>query len=143
MMKKPNSQFELTAMLFDLDTPDLKSSAKMILWYLSSKGNAMGESIFPSLDTIAKKTSMSRRSVIDNLKILEEKEYIGIVKGGMQNGKHYSNQYVINLEKLGVKYDETRVKLKPLPSHNSEDLVQVNGRYMTVAEAKTLGYIKH
>ena len=130
-------------MLFDLDTPDLKSSAKIILLYLSSKGDAVGGNIFPSLETIAKKTSMSRRAVIDNLKILEAKKYIGVKKGGIYAGKQYSNQYIINLEKLGVEYNETRVKVKTIPNKDEEEYVQVNGRYMTVIEAKASGYIKH
>ena len=142
-MKKPNSQYELTNMLFKLPTPDLKQPAKALLWYLSHFGDSLGQNIHPSISTIATDMCMSKRAVINNLKDLETKQYIGIRKGGVFQGKNVTNQYIINLEKLGFKYDSTSVKVKMLPAKNEEEYVLVNGRYLTVTEAKASGYIKH
>ena len=143
-MKKPKTQFEITNMLFTLPTPDLKQPAKSLLCYLSHFGDSLGHSIYPSLNTIANDMCMSKRAVINNLKDLENKQYIGVKKGGVFGGKNVTNQYIINLEKLGYSYDEHSVK--PIVRKTDEcadDLVQINGRYMPISEARKLGHIKH
>ena len=99
------SQFEVTAMIIRTTTPELKALEKFILVVLSDYGNEKGENIHPSLNTLAEKTGLTRRSVINNLKGLEEKGYIAKFKGGVIDGENVTNRYFINMEKYGFKYD--------------------------------------
>lgn len=105
MSQLPVSQYELTAMLFNLKTPDLKAPEKLILLTLSHYGDKNGSSIYPSLTRLSEYTCMSRRALIENLGKLEAKGYIGIIKGGVKDGKNITNTYAINMEKLGYEYD--------------------------------------
>lgn len=109
MIKVPASQYELTSMLIQSSTPDLKSLEKLLLIVLSDYGNEKGEDIYPSLSTLADKTCMTRRSVINNLKSLEDKGYIAKFKGGVVNGQNVTNRYFINLEKFGFEYNKGKV----------------------------------
>lgn len=109
MTRIPKSQYELTSMLIQSTTEDLKALEKFILIVLSDYGNEQGEDIYPSLSTLAEKTCMTRRSVINNLKSLEEKGYIGKFKGGVVDGKNVTNRYFINMEKLGFHYKNGKV----------------------------------
>ena len=101
----PKSQFELTSMLMNLPTPDLKALEKLLLILLSDYGNKIGENIYPSLARLSEQACMSRRALIENLKKLESKGYIGIVRGGVIDKQNVTNSYVINMEKLGFEYD--------------------------------------
>ncbi|HIF9079091.1 TPA: helix-turn-helix domain-containing protein [Photobacterium damselae] len=105
----PKSQFEVTAMLARLYTPDLKAPEKLLLLILSDYGDSLGGNINPSLSTLAERSCMSRRSVIDNLKKLEDKGYIARFKGGVVDGHNVTNKYYINMEKLGFKYNGLRL----------------------------------
>ena len=104
MAALPNSQLELTTMLARVDMDDLKAPEKLIVLVLSTYGNNKGENIYPSLTTLAKKCSMSRPSLVANLKKLVDKGYIGVKSGGVVNGQNVTNQYMINLEKIGYDY---------------------------------------
>lgn len=117
MFKIPTSQFEITSMLTALFTPDLKAPEKLLLIVLSDFGDEKGDSIYPSLSTLAERSCMSRASVIVNLKKLIEKNYIAKITGGVINKQNVTNRYVINMEKLGFCYDHGRiVKNKSLNS---------------------------
>lgn len=104
-MKLPKSQFEVTAMILRQHTPDLKAPEKLLLAVLSDFGDHKGGNIHPSLKTLSERSSMSRRSVINNLNSLEEKGYIAKIKGGVFEGQNVTNKYFINMEKFGFKYD--------------------------------------
>lgn len=110
MSSVPKSQYELTAMLAqhltNKNSPDLKHGERWMLVRLSFYGNATGGSIYPSLTRLADDTGMSRQTVIDTLKKLESKGYLGIIKGGMIDGQNVPNHYAINMEKLGYEYDK-------------------------------------
>ena len=140
MMGTPNSQYELTNMLFKLYTPDLKQPAKALLCYLSHFGDSLGGSIYPSINTIASDMCMCKRAVINNLQDLEDKKYIAVKKGGVFKGQNVTNQYKINLKKLEKKTSTASIKVEPAPTEVEECYVQVNGRYMTIKEAKASGY---
>ena len=105
MANPPKTQYELTSMLIRSTNPDLKALEKLILIVLSDFGNERGENIYPSLNTLAEKTSLSKRAVINNLKSLEEKGYIAKFKGGVIDGQNITNRYFINMEKYGFKYN--------------------------------------
>ena len=141
MVKFPKSQFEVSDMLMETDMPDLSHSEKWVLVMLSKFGNSKGGNIFPSLDLLARKTSMSKRAVQNQIKSLKEKGYIGVRSGG----KGKSNQYIINLEMIGVVYPdlkkETTKKQEADPA--KEQLIQVNGRYVTMEQAIAAGYMAH
>ena len=111
MSSVPKSQYELTAMLAQHLTnktaPDLKHGERWMLVRLSMYGNATGGSIYPSLTRLSDDTGMSRQTVIDTLKKLEAKGYLGIIKGGIIDGQNVPNSYAINMEKLGYEYDVT------------------------------------
>lgn len=104
MRKVPTSQYQVTAMLTRLNTPDLKAPEKLLLIVLSDYGNHKGEDINPSLTTLSQRSCMSRRAVIDNLRKLQNKGYIGRIKGGVFEGQLVTNRYFINMEKLGYSY---------------------------------------
>ena len=91
----------------NLSTPDLKAPEKLLLILLSDYGDRNGGGIYPSLVALASKSCMSRAAVINNLKKLETKGYIGIVRGGVKDGQNITNTYAINMEKLGYEYDKT------------------------------------
>ena len=134
----PYNQFYSNS-VFTAKTPDLKQPAKGLLCYLS-----WGEQNKNSIAAIANDMCMSKRAVINNLKDLENKQYIGVKKGGVFGGKNVTNQYIINLEKLGYSYDEHSVKpVVRKIDECADDLVQINGRYMSISEARKLGHIKH
>ena len=93
-------------MLSRLDTPDLKAPEKLLLLVLSDYGNHTGSAIHPSLTTLSRRACMSRASVINNLKKLQDKGYIGKRTGGVIDGQNVTNSYLINMEKLGLSYDK-------------------------------------
>lgn len=105
-MAVPKNQFEVSKMLMDLSTPDLKAPEKWLLVLLSHYGDEVGLNIYPSLETLAAASCMSKRAVIDNIRKLKEKGYIHVRKGGRINGQNVSNTYSINMVKLGFEYGD-------------------------------------
>ena len=91
----PYNQFYSNS-VFTAKTPDLKQPAKGLLCYLS-----WGEQNKNSIAAIANDMCMSKRAVINNLKDLENKHYIEVKKGGVFGGENVTNQYIVNLRKLG------------------------------------------
>ena len=79
----PNDIFEI----------GLEKHELLIYMYLARCGN-QGNKSFPSYNTIAKKTGISRRKVIDCVKALEDKRLlVKETRYNYEQGEHYSNVY--------------------------------------------------
>lgn len=81
----PNDIFEI----------DLEKHELLVYMYLARCGN-QGNVAFPSYNTIARKTSMSRRKAIDCVKSLESKGLLlKETRYDYEQGEHYSNIYKV------------------------------------------------
>ncbi len=94
---------------------DCKGSELLILLALADFSDDNGENIYPSMQTLAKKSRLSEpqaRRVVQNLVKLDLIEIVEA--GGWQRGRNRSNSYRIKLENLGG------IKLIPPPSRPRE-----------------------
>lgn len=90
---------------------DVKGSELLILLALADFSDDNGENIYPSMQTLARKSRLSEpqaRRVVQNLVKLELIEIVE--KGGWDRGRNRANSYRINLAKL------RGIKLIPPPS---------------------------
>lgn len=76
---------------------DLETGEKIVLLTLADFANPDGTSIWPSKGTIARRTSMSPRTVQTHLGALRDRGLIRIVK---PSGQHRPNEYAIVVENL-------------------------------------------
>ena len=95
----------LGRLLTTMNVPDLKHGERFTLLILFSFADIGATKIKVSLKDLGSRVGMSRAAVINNLKKLETKGYIGIVRGGVKDGQNITNTYAINMEKLGYEYD--------------------------------------
>ena len=79
---------------------NLTSTQKFILFAYDSYGDSQGESIYPSYNTIATKTSYTRRTVIDTVHKLCELGVMGKLHRLKDGGGMTSNRYKIYFQKL-------------------------------------------
>lgn len=75
---------------------ELTSAQKFVLLVMANFANDEGENVFPSHDTIAKKTSLTRRGVV---KLVQELTELGYVKLEGKRGNR-QNIYSLNVEKI-------------------------------------------
>lgn len=75
---------------------DIQSGAKFILLVMANFASDEGENVYPSHDTIARLTSMSRRTVVSTVKQLVDDGYVTLdgKKGNRQN------IYSLNVDKI-------------------------------------------
>jgi biotin operon repressor len=72
---------------------DLPTTEKFVLLTMADYASDSGESIFPSVETLARKTSLSDRSVQNSIQSLISKGYLTLSsKGG---GRNHTNRYKI------------------------------------------------
>lgn len=62
---------------------------------------------YPSINTLSDKLGVSRRTIIRNLKTLEDKNFILRENRTIGTGKKTSNQYLINEDAISKKIEET------------------------------------
>jgi hypothetical protein len=98
--------------VFDSNEPP---SNKLLLLALTDFGNDDGLSIYPSLNTLAKKTSLSRRHVVRIIAELEERGIVAVDRGQTKK----SNQYHVILKKLMG--SDTMSPGVVTPCHHSSD----------------------
>ena len=79
---------------------NLTSTQKFILFAYDSYGDSQGESIYPSYNTIATKTSFTRRTVIETVHKLCELGIMGKLHRIKEGGGMTSNRYKIHFQKL-------------------------------------------
>jgi hypothetical protein len=104
---------KLMTYVFDSDLP---TTEKFVLLAMADYASDNGDSIFPSIETLSKKTSLSDRSVQNSIKSLIEKKYLVLLKKG--GGRSYTNLYKIRCSKFtlyekgetGTKKGETGTK---------------------------------
>jgi len=72
----------------------LESTTKHVLVTLGCHMNEMGESCFPTIETLCEETSLSNRAVITHLKKAEEAGFIRTSKHGFAGRKWARNEYV-------------------------------------------------
>jgi DNA-binding Lrp family transcriptional regulator len=104
----PNDIFEI-----GLDKHEL-----LVYMYLARCGN-QGSKAFPSYNKIAEKTGISRRKVIDTIKILEDKMLLVKEKRyNFERGENYSNTYRVehDVKSIGSAYHAPRSELYALCS---------------------------
>ena len=107
----------------------LKPATKIVLYWLADHHNGETGDCFPSHKRLAECCEMTRQSIINNLKILEEKNLIKIIPRFRENGSHTSNIYELLLididedKKVVKNFDEgskktSRKLVKKLHTHN-------------------------
>ena len=79
---------------------NLTSTQKFILFAYDSYGDSQGESIYPSYNTIATKTSFTRRTVIETVHKLCELGIMGKLHRLKEGGGMTSNRYKIHFQKI-------------------------------------------
>ena len=72
---------------------------KLVLLALAAYSDPDGTSIFPSVDTVAKKTGLSARAVQRHMRALERE---GVLVRVARSRRHRPNEYRIDLQALGV-----------------------------------------
>jgi len=75
---------------------DIQSGAKFVLLVMANFASDEGENVYPSHDTIARLTSMSRRTVVSTVKSLVDDGYV--VLDGKKGNRQ--NIYSLNVEKI-------------------------------------------
>jgi hypothetical protein len=114
-----------------IDQRGIKPAAKIVLWQLCDRYHP-DHGCFPSLDTLAHDCEMSRRSVQDQLEILEQRGLIRIEKMPRRDGRLPRNRYRFAFEwgagTLGQNLPKEEIALgknEPSPLANScKDLGQ-------------------
>uniref|UniRef100_A0A6M3L7Z9 Putative DNA binding, helix-turn-helix domain containing protein n=1 Tax=viral metagenome TaxID=1070528 RepID=A0A6M3L7Z9_9ZZZZ len=88
--------WELSAKVFKTDPKLLPPGEKLVMLALAEHGGDDGEHIFPSVERVALKTSLSERTVQRILKKLTEKGLLRIVA---PSTRHFPTQYEIVVER--------------------------------------------
>jgi hypothetical protein len=91
--------------VFDSDLP---TTEKMVLLAMADYASDTGDSIFPSIKTMSRKTSLSERSVQNTIKSLIEKNYLILIKKG--GGRNKTNLYKIRCSRFAVFEDGFELK---------------------------------
>ena len=84
-------------MVFDSDLP---TTEKMVLLAMADYASDNGDSIFPSIETLSHKTSLSDRSVQTSIQNLINKNYLILLKKG--GGRANTNLYKIRCSRFTV-----------------------------------------
>ena len=92
------------------------STRKLILLLLADRANDEGF-CWPSMSTVAEDCELTREAVSRNIKVLEKKGFLKIVRR-KKDGVNLPNQYYLNMD-IGVVYGEGGV---PYENHNGSDL---------------------
>jgi hypothetical protein len=82
-----------------------------------------GEKAFPSHETIANKTGMSKRKVIDSISNLEQMKLI------TKNPCYKDNKQVSNIYKLNLGVHHMHTEKEHVGTHGDEEYYMQNGRY--------------
>ena len=88
---------KLMSKVFECDLP---TSEKFVLLAMADYASDSGDSIFPSIGTLAKKTSLSDRTVQTCIKSLIDKNYLIMAKNG--GGRNHTNLYKIRCSRFTV-----------------------------------------
>ena len=94
MPAKRKGYFQVDNNIFDNNTLALSLHEKMVYIYLSRCGN-QGAMAFPSYNTIAKKCGMCKRSALNAVKGLEQREFIKVERCKESANKNLSNTYEV------------------------------------------------
>ena len=88
---------KLMSKVFECDLP---TSEKFVLLAMADYASDSGDSIFPSIVTLAKKTSLSDRTVQTCIKSLIDKNYLIMARNG--GGRNHTNLYKIRCSRFTV-----------------------------------------
>lgn len=89
---------------------DLPTTEKFVLLAMADYASDSGESIFPSIETLASKTSLSDRSVQRAIKYLIEAGYLEMAMEG--GGRNHTNRYRIRCQRFTLSEKGDSVSLK-------------------------------
>ena len=96
----------------------IKPSAKIVLYWLADHYNGETGECFPSHKRLAECCEMTRQSIINQLKILEEAGLVKIIPRFRSNGSHTSNTYELML--IDTEKEPEVVKNFDIPSQKNE-----------------------
>ena len=83
---------KLMSMVFETNLP---TSEKFVLLAMTDYASETGESVYPSVATIVRKTSLSERTVHNCIKVLLDMGFLELVSEG--GGRSNTNLYAINI----------------------------------------------
>lgn len=108
------------SLVFKLPLPPTK---KLVLLCLADFSNDFGENIFPSVGTLATKSSCAARTVQRVLKDLEKDEFITCISSKAGGAPGSTAHYQINLKKLNQEEGEKKTgdKLSPVKRGDKRD----------------------
>ena len=113
------TQLHLTTMIARNIYTDLQPLQRYLLIQLSTFGDHEGSSIYPSLNTLADLTGMSRSTVQKHLGVLVEHGYVEKKSGGVVNGQNVNSRYNLNLNRLGLTTPENVIEF-PQPTQPTQ-----------------------
>lgn len=117
-----------------ISTKELSSTQRILLLglYRFMDGNGY---CYPSYKAIAEITGLSKNAISVNLKKLVEDGWLTYKQGGVDS----SNQYQLNLEKIGL-IEPEKSKAEDSDLEMREQTKRIHGRLMTRKEAKAGRY---
>lgn len=75
---------------------------KIVLAVLADIHNERTNLCFPGITTLSRRTSMSRQSVVNNIRKLEQAGLISVERDGGNGAGARSNKYTFHIEKMGT-----------------------------------------
>ena len=112
--------FEIAKLIGDVPKELLTATETHVLSKLAFFGNYKGEKIWPSIETLSKKTKLCKRTIAYILKNLIEKGFL-LVVSKPKNGSHIPVQYNLNLKLLTdiAKVEEVNCSITQPFNHGS------------------------
>lgn len=102
-MSRVKKQVNLFSWRQAVVTSDLSSTTKHVLLTLACHMNDMGESCFPSVDTLSVETSLSRRTVITHIQKAKQEYWLNVGLHGFGGQKWRSHEYTVSIPQKVVK----------------------------------------
>ena len=100
-------------MTYAFDT-DLPSNEKFVLAILCDFANDQGMQCHPSMDTVARKTSLSKRQVQRVIKLLKERRLLTVLKNAHGGAPGATCHYMIDVAALKLCRDDILSPVEPV-----------------------------
>lgn len=102
---------------------DLKPTTRFVLLTLGCHMNDLGESCFPSVETLAQESGLGRSAIIKHLGIAKDLGWIVCQKHGYKDGKWARNEYCISYPMVVHQVDHNREMVVHQVDENREMVV--------------------
>lgn len=103
---------------------ELTSTEKLILLAMTDFANDDGLSVYPSIETLSKKTALAERTIQRVIQGLQERGIVEVVIQG--NGRYHTNEYRIYKGKLKIEKGDTETR-KGDRQYTKGDRVSIKG----------------